>query len=119
MNKNIRGFNLIFILMLIGLMVMVWTGSSMQGQESYTKGKLIQDLEEGTVNGVIIQQNKETPTGSAVIKKTDGQSSVLNVTDVEDLIGTLEEYGIDPVIRDVPQESWFVKYLLPMQRAPP
>lgn len=114
MNKNVRGFNLIFILLLVGLMIMVWTASSMQVQESYTRGKLMQDLEAGNVNGVIIQQNKETPTGSATIKKSDGQSSILNVTDVEDLIATVEEYGIDPVIRDVPQESWFMRDMLPM-----
>ncbi len=114
MNRGFKGFNVIFFLLLAGLIMMVWTGTATRMQDSYTKGALMQDLEAGNVNGVVIQQNKETPTGSAVIAMKGGGNRTLSVTNVEELIDIAEGYGIDPVVRDVPQDSWFVNELLPM-----
>ena len=111
MIKNSRGINLIFILLLGALLVMVWTSSLNQ---DYTVGALQQDLEEGLVTGAVIGQNAETPTGSVTVSLSDGRNRTAYVTNVEDAIDLLEQYDIDPLVRDVPQESWFMNYMLPV-----
>ena len=114
MIKNSRGINLIFILLLGALLVMVWTSSLNQVQDNYTVGALQQDLEEGLVIGAVIGQNAETPTGSVTVSLSDGRNRTAYVTNVEDAIDLLEQYDIDPLVRDVPQESWFMNYMLPV-----
>ena len=114
MVKNSRGINLIFILLLGALLVMVWTSSLNQVQDNYTVGALQQDLEEGLVTGAVIGQNRETPTGSVTVSLSDGRNRTAYVTNVEDAIDLLEQYDIDPLVRDVPQESWFMNYMLPV-----
>ena len=114
MIKNSRGINLIFILLLGALLVMVWTSSLNQVQDNYTVGALQQDLEEGLVTGAVIGQNAETPTGSVTVSLSDGRNRTAYVTNVEDAIDLLEQYDIDPLVRDVPQESWFMNYMLPV-----
>ena len=114
MVRNGRGINLVFILLLGALLVMVWTSSLNQVQDNYTEGALRQDLEEGLVTGAVIGQNPETPTGSVTVSLSDGRSRTAYVTDVEDAVALLEQYEIDPLVRDVPQESWFMNYMLPV-----
>lgn len=114
MIKNSRSINLIFILLLGALLVMVWTSSLNQVQDNYTVGALQQDLEEGLVTGAVIGQNAETPTGSVTVSLSDGRNRTAYVTNVEDAIDLLEQYDIDPLVRDVPQESWFMNYMLPV-----
>ena len=114
LGKNGRGLNLIFVLLLGALLLMVWNSSLNQVQDNYTRGALERDLEAGNVNGVVISQNKETPTGSAAVVMKDGQNRTLYTTNVEDIIELVSQYDIDPMVRDVPQESWFMNNLLPM-----
>ena len=114
MGKNIRGINLIFILLLGALLLMVWSSSMNQMQDNYTRGALEEDLKAGNVTSAVITQNRETPTGSAAVLLKGGQNRTLDVTNVEEAIRLFEDYSIDPVVRDVPRESWFMNSLLPM-----
>ncbi|WP_455619540.1 ATP-dependent zinc metalloprotease FtsH [Eisenbergiella sp.] len=114
MGKNIRGINLIFILLLGALLLMVWSSSMNQMQDNYTRGALEEDLKAGNVTSAIITQNRETPTGSAAVLLKGGQNRTLYVTNVEEAIRLFEDYSIDPVVRDVPRESWFMNSMLPM-----
>ena len=114
MGKNIRGINLIFILLLGALLLMVWSSSMNQMQDNYTRGALEEDLKAGNVTSAVITQNRETPTGSAAGLLQGGQNRTLYVTNVEEAIRLFEDYSIDPVVRDVPRESWFMNSLLPM-----
>ena len=114
MGKNIRGINLIFILLLGALLLMVWSSSMNQMQDNYTRGALEEELKAGNVTSAVITQNRETPTGSAAVLLKGGQNRTLYVTNVEEAIRLFEDYSIDPVVRDVPRESWFMNSLLPM-----
>ena len=114
MGKKIRGINLIFILLLGALLLMVWSSSMNQMQDNYTRGALEEDLKAGNVTSAVITQNRETPTGSAAVLLKGGQNRTLYVTNVEEAIRLFEDYSIDPVVRDVPRESWFMNSLLPM-----
>ena len=113
MGKNVRGFNLIFILLLGALLLMVWSSSMNQMQDNYTRGAL-ENLAEGNVSSAVISQNKETPTGSVTVMLKGGDSRTVYVTNVEEAIQLFEDSGIDPIVRDVPKESWFMNSMLPV-----
>jgi len=114
LGKNVRGFNLIFILLLGALLLMVWSSSMNQMQDNYTRGALEKDLAEGNVSSAVISQNKETPTGSVTVMLKGGDSRTVYVTNVEEAIQLFEESSIDPIVRDVPKESWFMNSMLPV-----
>ena len=111
MGKNVRGFNLIFILLLGALLLMVWSSSMNQMQDNYTRGALEKDLAEGNVSSAVISQNKETPTGSVTVMLKGGDSRTVYVTNVEEAIQLFEDSGIDPIVR---KESWFMNSMLPV-----
>ena len=114
MTKNGKGFNLSFFVILGIMLLMMYMTRMNTTEEAYTNGNLVADLKAGNVSAVAIQPNEQTPTGSARILIKGGVYKTLYVTDVNDLQDTLEEYGIDPVVNDVPQEGWFEEYGMPL-----
>ena len=114
MTKNNKGFNLYFLIMLGVLLAMIWYTSMSSSDNDYTKGALVKDLQAGNVTKVLIQPNVETPTGVVSVQKKSGDTSVLYVTDVEEIKTLLDEYGIDPRVKDIPRENWFLTYVLPL-----
>ena len=114
MTKNNKGFNLYFLIMLGILLVMIWYTSANSSGNNYTKGTFVKDLEAGTVTGVVIQPNAETPTGIVSVEKKSGETNLLYVTDVTEIQDLLEQYDIDPRVKDIPRENWFLAYVLPI-----
>ncbi len=114
MTKNSKGFNLYFLVMLGILLVMILYTSFGSSDDNYTKGALAADLEAGNITRVVIQPNAETPTGVVSVEKKQGEVSVLYVTDVGEVQTLLEQYAIDPVVKDIPRENWFLSYVLPV-----
>ena len=114
MGRNNRGFNFSFFVILGIMFLMMYINGANTPEETYTGGALVADLEAGNVSGVSIQPNEETPTGSARVLLKGGVAKILYVTDVNELQDTLDEYGIDPVVRDVPKEGWFSTYGMPL-----
>ena len=114
MTKSNKGFNLYFLIMLGILLVMIWYTSMGSSNNDYTKGAFMKDLQAGNVTRVMIQPNVETPTGVVSVEKKGGDVSVLYVTDVEEIQTLLDEYGIDPLVKDIPRENWFLTYVLPL-----
>ena len=114
MVKKNRGFNLSFFVILGIMFLMMYINNVNTPEETYTNGALVADLAEGKVNSVSIQPNEETPTGSARVLLNGGVVKTLYVTDVNELQDTLEEYGVDPVVKDVPKEGWFSEYGVPL-----
>jgi len=112
--KNSKGFNLYFLVMLGILLVMIWYTSVGTANNDYTQGTLVKELEAGSVSGVVIQPNAETPTGVVSVEKKSGEVSVLYVTDVEEIQTLLAKYDIDPKVKDIPRENWFLSYVLPI-----
>ena len=114
MNKNGRGFNLSFFVILGIMFLMMYINNMNTTEETYTNGALVTDLVEGNVSSVSIQPNEQTPTGSARVLLKGGVAKTLYVTDVNELQDTLQQYGVDPVVKDVPRESWFAEYGMPI-----
>lgn len=114
MTKSSKGFSLYFLIMLGIFLVMIWYTSLDSSDNNYTKGAFVRDLQAGNVTKVLIQPNAETPTGVVSVEKKSGEVSVLYVTDVDEVQTILAEYDIDPMIKDIPRENWFLTYVLPI-----
>ena len=114
MNKSSKGFN-IYFLMIIGLLFLtVWIGSYQNQGDDYTKANLLADLEKNLVEEVIIQPNEAGSTGAVTVRFNDGEKKVLYVTDVTEIEAIVQGFDIEPVIKDIPRESWFLTYMLPV-----
>ena len=110
MKKNQKGFNLSFFLTLGLILLMMYFNKVNTTEENYTNGALVSDLAAGNVSSISIQPNEQTPTGSARVVLKGGEVKVLYATDVNELQDTLAMYGIDPMVKDVPQKGWFEEY---------
>lgn len=104
-----------YFVVIIGLLLLtVWIGTFQNQNDNYTKGELVSDLENNLVTAVTIRPNEGAPTGSVHVDFTNGEDKVLYATDVTVIEELVREYGIDPVVRDIPRESWFLTYMLPV-----
>ena len=114
MNKERRaGVGPIFFLIVILVLIAVWIGSLDFGNYSFTRGDLETAVEKGEVESVIIEQTKESDGGKIQIVTTNGTTRSLNVTDVKGIENYLRENGLDPIVGEVPQDNWFLTYMLP------
>ena len=114
MAKTNRGFHIYFLIMLGLLLVMIWYTSLSASDNDYTKGLFLKDLEAGNVTQVVIQPNAETPTGVVSVERKGGDVRVLYVTDVSEIQTMLDQYDMDPIVKDIPRENWFLSYVLPL-----
>lgn len=111
-----NGRNLNSYLIWIALLVVMIIGLNMfkNSQENYTRNEFMQDMESGNVTGIVIQPNKETPTGYLEVKLKDGSEKRLYATDITEIESLVREYGYDPLTEDVQRESWLLTSLLPL-----
>ena len=114
MNKERRaGVGPIFFLIVILLLIAVWIGSLDFGSYSFTRGDLETAVEKGEIESVIIEQTKESDGGKLQVVTTNGTTRTLNVTDVKGIEEYLRANGLDPIVGEVPQDNWFLTYMLP------
>ena len=114
MNKNSRSFYLYFVIIIGLLLFTVWIGTLKVQSNGYTKGMFESQLENDEIARVNICPNKDTPTGSLEITLKNGEERILYVTDVTEIEEIVRNYGLDPTVEDVPQESWFLNSVLPI-----
>lgn len=116
MRQGGRGFisYFIFIIILLVVVAVVNQVNRRNEEEKYTRAELVRDLENGNISDIVIIPNSETPTGSLEIKLADGTNKRLYVTDIIETEELVRSYEYDPMVRDVPRESWFLTTLVPM-----
>jgi len=114
LNKKRQGINMYFILILGLLLITVWVSTLQEKKDDYRYGQLVQDLKDNKISEVVIQPNKETPTGALSITFNDDTTKVMYVTNVEEVEDLIRDSGIDPTVNNIPKENWFLKYLLPV-----
>ena len=114
MNKQSGRIGLYLVMIAALIAGYLYLNNQVAAQSDYTMGQLTQALEEGKVYDARIHQNSEVPTGSIVFGVTgEGQKRVY-VTDVKEAEKTLREYGLDPVMEDVPGENLFLTTIFPI-----
>ena len=115
MRREGKGFYSFFVFILFMLsIVLVFNIVNQKIEEDYTKGELYTDLEAGNITAVRIRLNGETPTGVLEIELKSGESKTLYVTDVVEMEQVVRSYGFDPMVSDVPRQSWILTTLVPM-----
>ncbi|MDO5591674.1 MAG: ATP-dependent zinc metalloprotease FtsH [Bacillota bacterium] len=100
--------------MMIFILIQFVRGTYGQPQNYYTQEAYEKDLQNSQVVSVEIVPNQETPTGSAVVTLSGGAVRTLYATDITKIEELTRENGIEPVVDDVPRESWFMTSVLPM-----
>ena len=114
MGKGAKGINLTFIFILILVLVLIWASTNSGSGGSYTMGQFMSEMEEGLVVDVEIHPNAQVPTGMLRITLKENQQRNLYVSDVVEAQEIVKGYNIEPIVRDVPQENWFITELLPL-----
>ncbi len=124
MNKKAKNrfpmFYFLGLAMVVGLML--YFASNKYASVDYKYNNFIEDLKDGNVKEVSIDQNKEVPTGKILIKLKDDTSKLVYVPDVNKVIEDINEYNagvkknqqIVPFVDDVNRDSIFLTTILPM-----
>ena len=114
MNKGGKGLNMYFVVILLLLLATVWISSLKGKEDDYTYKEFAQQLENNEIIDAIIRPNAETPTGAVELTFTSGDKKVLYVPDVVEIQKELMAHDLDPVMKDIPQENWFLTSMLPI-----
>ena len=116
--KRYRAFGLyIAVILILALLWVLRDSSSGFGQNaSYSYAQFESDLKENNVISVVISQNREVPSGQADIRlrndHPENNVRVLYVTDVNQLLEVMREYGfMNFSVREMPEENWLISIL--------
>ena len=79
-----RGIGAYVIIVIAIVCIWYWLSEG-STSNSYTQQQFEKDLSADKIENVKVIQNREVPTGSLEVSYKDGSSSVLYVTDVNDI----------------------------------
>ena len=106
-----RGIGAYVIIVIAIACIWYWLSEG-STSNSYTQQQFEKDLSADKIENVKVIQNREVPTGSLEVSYKDGSSSVLYVTDVNDIENTMTDAGYtDYTVADVPAENWIMTLL--------
>ena len=111
--QQFRGLGFILVIMMMLLMITTFSGQIFTNDDiSYQE--YLTALADGSVEQVIINQNKQTPTGEVNLFLKDGSAKQYYTSDVIEEQHRLQELGIDYTTTDVPRENMVLTILLPI-----
>ncbi len=114
MKQNGKGFNQYFLMIVLLIMGLVLINSCNMKNTEYTQAEMVQDIVEGSVEEVLIQPYRETPTGSVEVVFKSGAEKMLYVTDVNEIEHVIRDAGIEPQVLEVESDPWFFTSVLPI-----
>ena len=98
------------VLLLLGIVLInAWKKNNVE----YTRAELVQDLEDGDIEEVVIHPNAQGPTGYLDVTFASGQEKTLYATDISELEKLVRGNGIEPRVLDIQRESIFLTSILP------
>ena len=112
-NERRRGSGAIFLLIAILIMIAIWVGTLNLGKEYVSQNTMEQVVTQGQVDRVVIEQKQSSEGGTVLLVLKNGDEYLVNVTDVDTTNQWLREAGMDPYVGEVPQNNWFLTYMLP------
>ena len=102
----------VYVAIVLGFVV-IWyfmTGVSTTG--SLTKAQLLEDIKNGKVVSIQINQNREVPTGNLRISYINDGKQNLYVSDVNEIQAAFDEIGFTSYsCNDVKEENWLLELL--------
>ncbi len=108
-----KGFSQYFVIIVLLLLGIVLINAWKKNNVEYTREELIQDLEDGDVEEVVIHPNAQGPTGYLDVTFASGQEKTLYATDISELEKLVRDNGIEPKVLDIQRESVFLTSILP------
>lgn len=109
--QTYRGTGFLMVLLLMAALLWLVPRS---GQNQMTNQQFMQVLEDGSIQGMVIQQNEQTPTGEVRMELKDGNTYVVYVSDVKETQALLDAKGIDYLLKNVPQSNYWLSMILPV-----
>jgi len=108
-----KGFSQYFVIIVLLLLGIVLINAWKKNNVEYTRAELVQDLEDGDVEEVVIHPNAQGPTGYLDVTFASGQEKTLYATDISELEKLVRDNGIEPKVLDIQRESVFLTSILP------
>ena len=109
--KNRRGIiSFMPIMMIMTLVLFLLIYGKGDKTDIYPENEFSKDLESENIEEIMVEQNKEVPTGVAYIKLNNGDIKELYVTDVNDIISLAKDNNINYLVGNIDQEGFFEKY---------
>ncbi|MCR5279482.1 MAG: ATP-dependent zinc metalloprotease FtsH [Lachnospiraceae bacterium] len=109
-----QGFRIYFALIMALLIFAVLISFTQKDRTYYTKNQLFADIEKGAVTEVVLHPNSANKTGTVEVTFSQGPKKDLYVIDLEDMEKKLEETEVKVYVEDIPRDSWFLSYVLPV-----
>lgn len=114
MEKQSKGFSPVFLVILV-LLFITWYVSTIKPSEAvYTKHQMEDALSQSQVVSAVINQNEQAPTGNVELTLKDRTVVKVYFTDLSEAQEILDKAQLEYQIKDVPKQSWFMTYMLPM-----
>lgn len=114
MTKKNTGYKIYFFLMVVFLLIAVYLSFAQKTKDYYTLDKLTSDIEGNLISEIVIEPNAGNSTGALEVTFTSGAHKELFVTDVKKAEALLSDYEVSVYVEDIPRESWFLSYVLPV-----
>ena len=108
-----KGFSQYFVVIVLLLLGIVLINAWKKNNVEYTRAELVQDLEDGDIEEVVIHPNAQGPTGYLDVTLASGQEKTLYATDISELEKLVRDNGIEPKVLDIQRESIFLTSILP------
>ena len=108
-----KGFSQYFVVIVLLLLGIVLINAWKKNNVEYTRAELVQDLEDGDIEEVVIHPNAQGPTGYLDVTLASGQEKTLYATDISELEKLVRDNGIEPRVLDIQRESIFLTSILP------
>ena len=113
-NQQFRAVGLILLVMALIIFASSLTQQTGLFGDEMTHQEFMVAVENKAIELVRINQNQQPPTGSLEIWLTDGDKTVLAVSDVTEMEDLLDGYGIDYTMENVPQDNYLISVILPV-----
>ena len=113
-NQQFRAVGLILLVMALIIFASSLTQQTGLFGDEMTHQEFMVAVENKAIEFVRINQNQQPPTGSLEIWLTDGDKTVLVVSDVTEMEDLLDGYGIDYTMENVPQDNYMISVILPV-----
>ena len=113
-NQQFRAVGLILLVMALIIFASSLTQQTGLFGDEMTHQEFMVAVENRAIEFVRINQNQQPPTGSLEIWLTDGDKTVLAVSDVTEMEDLLDGYGIDYTMENVPQDNYLISVILPV-----
>ena len=114
MKKNYKGFGYYIGLVLIVVLVWFFLDHQQDVNNTYNYAQFEEDLKNEDVVSVVVNPNREIPTGVIEVTKTDSSREKLYASDVNDIEDLMRENGFQNYrVDDVPAFNWLL-LLLPL-----